>query len=371
MATESKPRHPLALTIQEEVFVFSSLMLVTCFLLPWRTEQSPSDFLSSDRTDAPFWWFLLIVLCLLPLTVRFPRVRPWAAIFGIFCVNGALALTGGNEYGAQLTRLFALTMLIVSAKPAVIQATDFAMKRLNAQKAEVSSHWGTALQSIQFSAQEFYAKVEQAIFAREWPGIELLRIQHSETGVLSHKREYLRVVRQRQVFDICAATFGKDYFFTLREAEIRPPLSLATFLIFLLAVSMLFTWSVSSLGLIAGTINFLALFAIVFFLMWNSLRMGLTRLDGLLMRFPVIGPIYETFFRRSTTYFQHDTRMVFLKLMDDLVKEQVDEETSAKGIKLLSCFEHRPIFEGFYTLSDRTTKRGVATEQAWEALTEK
>ncbi len=360
MATESKPRSPLRLTLQEEVFVFCSLMLATCFFLPWRAEQSPSDFLSSTRADAPLWWFVLVVICIAPLTVRFPRVRPWGAIFTVLCVNGALAVFGGSDYGAQLSRLFALTMLIVSAKPAVIQATDLAMKRLNAQKAEVSSHWGTALRSIQFSAQEFYAKVEQAIYAREWPGVELLRVLHSEAGLLSHKREYLRVVRQRQVFDICAASFGKDYFFTLREAEIKPPLSFATFLIFLLALSMLFTWSVSSFGFMAGAINFVALLAIGFFLMWNALRMELPRLDGLFTRLPVIGPVYETFFRRSTTYFQHDTRMVFLKLMDELVKVQVDEETSAKGIKLLSCFEQRPIFDDFYKISNRPTKSGDA-----------
>jgi hypothetical protein len=90
-------------------------------------------------------------------------------------------------------------------------------------------------------------------------------------------------------------------------------------------------------------------------LMFNALRMGLTRFDGMLMRLPVVGPVYETFFRRSTTYFQHDTRMMFIKMMDELVKQQVDEETSSKGIKLLSCFEHRPIFEDFYTLKDRPT----------------
>jgi hypothetical protein len=362
---DSKTRGSLRLTLQEEIFIFSGLMLATCFLLPWQADQSPSDFLS--RTEAYWWRFLLLVVCVTPLTVRWPRVRPWIGIFTVACVNVTVTAIGATEYGAQFARLFALATLIVSASPAVIQATDFAMKRLNAQKAEVSNHWGTALHSTQFSAQQFYAKVEQAIYAREWPGLELLRVHHSEAGALSHKREYLRVVRQRQVFDICAATFGKDYFFTLREAEIKPPLSFVTFVILLLAVSMLFTWSIGSLGLIAGTINFLALLAIGFFLMWNSLRMGLTRLDGVLMRFPVIGPLYETFFRRSTTYFQHDTRMVFLKLMDDLVKEQVDEETSSKGIKLLSCFEHRPIFEGLYTLSDRATKRGVAAEQGWEA----
>jgi hypothetical protein len=355
IAPETKPRNTLPLTFQEELFLFSSMMLATCFFLPWREYQLPSDFLAGTRPDAPFWWFVLIVICATPLTVRFPRVRPWVGIFTVFCVNGALAVTGATEYGAQLSRLFSLAMLVLSAQPAVIRATDFAMKRLNSQKAEVSSHWGTTLRTLQFSAQEFYGKVEQAIYAREWPGVELLRVRHSEAGRLSHKREYLRVVRQRQVFDICAATFGKDYFFTLREAEIKPPLSFATFLIFFLALSMLFTWSVTTFGTYAGLVNFFALLAIGFFLMFNALRMCMTRLDGLLMRLPVIGPIYETFFRHSTTYFQHDTRMVFLKLMDELVKEQVDEETSAKGIKLLSCFEHRPIFDDFYKLSDRPT----------------
>ncbi len=358
IAPESQPRNPSRLTFQEELFLFSSLMLATCLFLPWREYQSPSDFLASTRPDAPLWWFVLIVICLAPLSVRFPRVRPWVGMFTVFCVNGALAATGAAEWGAQLARLFSLAMLVLSAQPAVIRATDFAMKRLNSQKAEVSSHWGTALRSLQFSAQEFYGKVEQAIHAREWPGVELLRVLHSEAGLLSHKREYLRVVRQRQVFDICASTFGKDYFFTLREAEIKPPLSFATFLIFLFALSMLFTWSVGSFGFFTGVINFCILLAIGFFLMFNALRMGMTRLDGLLMRLPVIGPVYETFFRRSTTYFQHDTRMVFLKLMDELVKEQVDEETSAKGIKLLSCFEHRPIFDDFYRISDHPTGGG-------------
>jgi hypothetical protein len=95
--------------------------------------------------------------------------------------------------------------------------------------------------------------------------------------------------------------------------------------------------------------------------MWNALRMGMTRLDGFLLRMPTIGPIYETFFRGSTTYFQHDARIVFLSLMDSLVKEQVDEETSAKGIKLIPCFEYRPLFTDFYTLGSRPTQGEAKT----------
>ena len=352
-SVEHSPRKSIRLSLQEEIFVFSSLMLVTSLFLPWYADQAPSDLLSGPSP----WWFLLAVLCLTPLTVRMPRVRPWVTIVATSCVMSALFMTRGTEYGAQLARFFTFVTLVVSAKPAVISTTDFAMKRLNSQKSEVTSHWGTALDSIHFSAQEFYAKVEEAIRAREWPGIELLRVLHTEAGLLSHKREYLRVVRQRQVFDICAATFGKDYFFTLREAEIKPPLSFVTFLIFLLVISMVFGWLVNGFGLIGGIINFFALLTFGSFLMWNALRMGMTRLDGIFTRLPVIGPIYETFFRRSSTYFQHDTRMIFIKLMDELVKEQVDEETSAKGIKLLSCFEHRPIFQDFYQIADRSTER--------------
>jgi hypothetical protein len=347
------------LNLQQELFIFFGLLLATSFALPWREDQAPGDYLFSTEANRLLWWFLFLGVCAAPLTVRFPSVRPWAGIFAVLCTNAALIGMGGaTGYAGHMARFFSLGMLVLSAQPAVISATNFAMKRLNSQKAEVSSHWGTTLESLHFSAQEFYAKVEKAIHARQWPGVELLRVLHSEAGLLSHQREYLRVVRQRQVFDICASTFGKDYFFTLREAEIKPPVSVATVLIFLIIFFSLFAWIVVGLGLVVGVFCFFMGTVIGFFLLWNSLRMGLTQLDGLLMRWPVIGPIYETFFRRSTTYFQHDTRMVFLKLMDDLLKEQVDEETSAQGIKLLSCFEHRPIFTDFYKIADRPTHAG-------------
>jgi hypothetical protein len=138
----------------------------------------------------------------------------------------------------------------------------------------------------------------------------------------------------------------------------KAQLTLTTLIIFLVALFVTFTFCLSTFGLILGPVCFGLLLAFGVLLLWNVLRMGLTRLDGLLMRTPVIGPIYETWFRRSTTYFQHDTRVVFLKLMDELVKEHVDKETSEKGIELLSCIEHQPIFDGFYKTSTRKPKGG-------------
>jgi hypothetical protein len=143
----------------------------------------------------------------------------------------------------------------------------------------------------------------------------------------------------------------------MREAEIRAQLSFVTLIIFLLVLFLIFSWLIGAVGFFAGAIAFGSILVFGVLLLLNVMRMGLTRLDGLLIRTPVIGPIYETWFRRNTTYFQHDARMVFLTLVDGLMKSHVDEETSAKGVKLLSCFEHQPILDGLYKTSRHEPQR--------------
>lgn len=44
------------------------------------------------------------------------------------------------------------------------------------------------------------------------PETKISRITHKEAGILSAKREYLRVKHFNLVFDVCAAPFGKDFF---------------------------------------------------------------------------------------------------------------------------------------------------------------
>jgi hypothetical protein len=359
----------LRLTIQQEIFLFSSLMLVTCCFLPWYGtpghEGGPYDWFSTQASPFPVALVvgLFAFAATVPLTVNAPRLRPWVTIVAVSELSAVLSLIalmpGGLAYGGRLAQFFALVALFVSARPALLAAGDFAMRKLNSQKAEMFTHWGTTL-PMHFSANEFYEKLETKIRDREWPGVEFLRILHTEAGLLSHKREYLRIVRQRQVIDVCAATFGKDYFFSMREAEIRAELTFMTFLIFLACLGLLFNWLTGLFGSFSGLIGFGALLVFGVFLLMNVLRMGLTRLDGILLRVPVIGPIYETWFRRNGTYFQHDTRMVFLKLIDDMVKEHVDEETSAKGIQLLPCFEHQPILDDLYKTSMRTLRKKEA-----------
>jgi len=46
------------------------------------------------------------------------------------------------------------------------------------------------------------------------PNVTLSRVTHSQSGIFSAKREYLRVVRNEYIFDICAAPFGNGFFFS-------------------------------------------------------------------------------------------------------------------------------------------------------------
>src|SRR4051812_34421343 len=63
-----------------------------------------------------------------------------------------------------------------------------------------------------FSAQEFYDLVKKAVERREIPGVAISKVTFVQGGWLEGKREYLRISRKDQTFDICAAPFGTGFF---------------------------------------------------------------------------------------------------------------------------------------------------------------
>jgi hypothetical protein len=363
----SPPLHPLLgkvpLSGREGLFVGLSLLLLLCYFLPWTlTGTSLWGLWGASTSRLLLARGLFVCLLLLPLTTRYPRIRSYSTLGTTFLVNlvflQSVSAFTSPGYGAQLALVLSVALLFLGADSQLVRATDFTMGKINSRGAEVFSHWGVALPDVGFSAQEFYGRIETDIRSRNWPGVEFLRLGYSEAGLLSHTREYLRVVRHRQVVDICSSTFGRDYFFTMREGEIQSQISPATLLAFVLITFSVFAWFISVLGSLSGVIWFAFIAFLTSIIIINVGRLGLTRLDSLLLRTPVIGPIYETLFRRSHTYFQHDSRVVFLKLMDEIVKVHVDQETATKGIQLLSCFEHQPILDGLYTRTVRQTAQG-------------
>ncbi len=149
----------------------------------------------------------------------------------------------------------------------------------------VISHWNKMLEGLQASPKEFYGAVERAIEKRQVPDVKRSRVDWREGGLLSAKREYLRVQRHEHVFDICGAPFGNGFFIS---------------------------W-------------------------W------LGESQGCLATLPGAGA-----FLRPQTYYQIDTALMFQSAIHAAVLEVVDEMTTAKGVRALTELERKPILREFF-----------------------
>ena len=215
------------------------------------------------------------------------------------------------------------------------------------KKAEVLEHWIAFAQGFQLSSSEFYDSVERELKTMEVPGLEMGRVEFAEGSILSDKRTYLRMVRERLVFDVCAAPFGKTYFFSCRFAEIPAVIHLWQLIISLASFSIIVVLTWRFAGLILGSLILLTLLALLIYTLRNAVAMGLRDLDAALIKSPVFGPIYERFFRKET-YYRHDTRLMYLEIVSSIVKQLAEEATAQKGFKLVKQYEQSPILGEIY-----------------------
>lgn len=355
-----------SLTTHERCIMAALAGLFVCFFAPWASNNGLISGASFRRFEpfAALLWAIPSLAVATGLLIRKVAVRrrlgtatAIAAWLGVAYFSAKAPFLGFNSlrWGASFTVLFALGLFVLSGERRFTMPADLVAKRLNSRKAEVYSHWGTLTPEIHFPTQEFYQSLETAIQAKQWPGVVTLRVEYNEGGLLSHGRQYFRVIRQRQLFDVCAATFGTDYFFTLREAEIPSVVTVRVLLATILSLIIVTSALIELLGLLLGlsTLVFLTVFGLWFLL--NVLKLGLTHVDSLLIKLPVLGVVYEAWFRKDT-YFQQDTRTIFLQSISELVKQKVDETTSAKGLKMLRCFERAPVMDGLYKQSWRSVE---------------
>ncbi len=118
--------------------------------------------------------------------------------------------------------------------------------------AEVLDHWIAFTDGLVLPPSEFYAAVEAELAGRKIPGLQVTRLELPEGGLLSEKRTYLRLVRERLVFDVGAAPFGTGFFFSCRTAEIPLVLKPGQLLAVLLLVAFVLWWLVRTFGLFQG-----------------------------------------------------------------------------------------------------------------------
>lgn len=215
------------------------------------------------------------------------------------------------------------------------------------RKTDVIRHWYSLVRDFNTSTKNFYTEIEKELAARKVPGLDVSRVEFAEGGMLSDKREYLRMTRERLVFDICAAPFGTSFFFSCRFAEIPSVIKLWQLLVLLIAlyIAVSLAWKVG--GFWMGSLALLTICAIVVYVLRNAVAMGLRDLDAQLVKSPVLGPLYERFFRKET-YYREDTRLMYCDLVDEVVKGRAEDVTGAQGIKLIRFNDYNPVLAELY-----------------------
>lgn len=219
---------------------------------------------------------------------------------------------------------------------------------------EVISRWHHLVDNFNTSTLDFYAAVEEAVKARDLPDAKAERVEFKEGTVVSAKREYLRIQRDKVAFDICAAPFGNGFFFSwwlVRPGPAHPWLLLmallaATALWLLLlgnALTRMAQESVFGGGGDAGAlfvVLFLGFPALVAFLGWN-VREGNLGDEDVVMATPLIGWLYERVFNPQT-YYRHDTALMFQDSVARAVGEVLNGLLQEQGLRALSPEELKP-----------------------------
>ena len=155
------------------------------------------------------------------------------------------------------------------------------------------------------------------------------------------------MLRERLVFDVGAAEFGTRFFFSCRMAEIPAVIQIwqlaAVFVAFFIFASLF----VKVFGFVIGTFLLIAALCLFVYLLRNAVAMGLKDLDASFLKSPIIGPIYERWFRKET-YYRVDTRLMYLDTVTNVVKKLAEDVTAAKGVKLVRQYEHAPLLGQLY-----------------------
>lgn len=210
----------------------------------------------------------------------------------------------------------------------------------------IVARWHVLAPNFEISTTEFYHRIRELIEQQRIPDIEVSEVFFREGGFLSSGRRYLRLRRERLVFDFCSAPFGTSWFFSCRLGEI--PMSLRWWevlaILALTAGVMALHWMV--FGWIWGAAIFLLNIASFLFLLNSLVATGQHGLDAVLLKVPVIGAFYERFLR-GYGYYRDDTRRMYCAGIDQLLRGAVEEFTSAmpEGSVL---FEEEPAAAGIH-----------------------
>jgi hypothetical protein len=210
------------------------------------------------------------------------------------------------------------------------------------RKPQVEGHWHSLIEGFATSSLDFYELVKAGIARREIPDLAISQVEWKESGLGSGKRVYLRVSREGLNFDICAAPFGKGYFFSWWLARI--PRILLDFLFifgYLMFAGLIFRASFGTNPEGQASPGCAGVFTVPIFLVGILIGLGLfvrhgnMGIEPTVLSMPITGFFYGLIFRPNT-YFNEDTAIMFRESVHHAVLDAIDQVTTAQGVRGLS-----------------------------------
>lgn len=201
-----------------------------------------------------------------------------------------------------------------------------------AEKHRTLAHWCELIDDFSYSSREFYTLVVKNLEARQVPGLEAGRFHTPEGGVLSARRIYLELRRERLVFEICAAPFGTGFFVSSRLFDRRREARAWHFLAVVLGLGMIGAFLWAQFGFEWSCLITAGVIAALWSLMRRAANQTALWLDEELRDFPVLGPIYETIFHPNTRY-REDQNQLYRVAVERAVRETIQAIRTEQGIK--------------------------------------
>jgi hypothetical protein len=153
------------------------------------------------------------------------------------------------------------------------------------KKGDILGHWIAFHDNFSFSPQEFYDAIQKELEARKIPGMEISKEEFGEGGLLSDKRIYLRLFRERLALYTCAAPFGTGYFFSCRTVYVPALVRLWHIIAALVFFGVVGGLLIKPLGIMFAAVAMVALMFALAAVLGNA---AMSDLDTLLLKIPVV-----------------------------------------------------------------------------------
>jgi peptidoglycan hydrolase-like protein with peptidoglycan-binding domain len=211
----------------------------------------------------------------------------------------------------------------------------------------VHQRWCDLIKGITATPSEVYDIIEEHVANMKVPELEISREFWHEGGALSAKRQYLRFARERLVFDICAAPFGTSFFLSFRCSEIPLVIDPLAIFVVLSVIGGALSGLALAFGLVWGGIILVFILSLVVFLMRSAVLRGLGNVDRVLMKTPLLAPLYEIFLR-PVTYYRIDSTAMYLQAVQGAVAEAFQKIFGDQAPNLLPETVPKPVLDEIY-----------------------